>query len=1322
MSLIKWLLKRLRYPLIVVSSILIISVLILSFSLFTHSGNKLIINIVKHFESRFSLELVNGSLFDSPHFENIAWLDGETNISISSAYYQFDWSCLIDSVCLTTLKVNGISVLLPEPSNNPETEEEIDSPPLVIDIPIKFIVNNIDISDFNLLMGDLSVDLDNITLKADAFNSELVLSSQITGLLITLPDAKPEVTTKGPIVVNKTKKIQNLTFESIPAILTENMLPIVRLPINLDVKPLSIKHFKIIQNEEIIFELNHLQTEFSFKETQLNIIDFDLDIPETVLNLNGSINFIDDYPLTLNIDGNVKQIKQLEPSTLLGDLKYNINSNGSLSNLTSELTLSEGINLALSTHFNLFADNLPHSINLTWQDFSWPFVGEAQFSAKQGHFNSKGSLIDHQIELRSDYTVAELPAGNISLKTKGDLQHVQIESLKIQTLSGEIDFSGLLKWKDKINWLGQLQITNIDLASLETEYDGHFSGLIKQDVEITLFENSPPEWQFDFPELEIVGELLERPLTLNGRVSGDDKEGVFFENLAINNAGNSIIVDGLLADQNDFALKIDIVDLSQLLINADGDLKGTINVNGPTDKIIIKSQLSSQGLLYDTYEVGELNLTGQVILTEKPQLDLALNAINLNVENQLIDKLDIQIAKNIVKDDNVLHTIQLLLESELVSTDLKVFLTQTNEELLTQLTEATIKSPYQNLILSTPFDLLYHDENIDISPHCWLANSKEIENSGELCIQKLHIGESSVVVLDMKKIQLELVNEFLPEEFQIAGTLSADADINWKKDNNPNFIVNILSGDMLFKLHNEATANSFTEYPMEAFDINLKGDDDNIDIEAKLFADKLLDVSIIGKVQPYKDQPGINAKIISRLPDFSLFKPLIPMLEELKGKLNSEIALSGNLKKPEIDGVIEVKNAQISGTDLPMKITKLDAVIQVNNNSANLQASFDSSDTNTIVEKTAAIPLITNTINILDKSVKKISNTLVEHHESKTDKSEDPKKIGMAYIKGQLDWSNKLMGDVHIYANKLEVYDYGKFDLLLSPDIHLLVNEHVSIKGDLFIDKGKIVVKDLPAGAISESKDIIVIDVEKEEVASELPIILDLGVDMGDSFQLVAVGLDTFIEGNLLIKKQIEKDLTINGVLQLNDGSYRALGQQLVLQESRIVFQGSPEEPYLQIEAIRDSSKIEDDVTAGVRVTGTPEELELVIFSDPAMAQQEALSYLTRGKGLDGSSDGSTMANMLIDLAAGQSGGIMSTIGEEIGIKDLSLESSGSGDDQSVGIRGEIAPGVEVSYGVGVFDSFSILSLRYEILERLYIEASSGVYQAIDAYYEWDWD
>lgn len=54
-------------------------------------------------------------------------------------------------------------------------------------------------------------------------------------------------------------------------------------------------------------------------------------------------------------------------------------------------------------------------------------------------------------------------------------------------------------------------------------------------------------------------------------------------------------------------------------------------------------------------------------------------------------------------------------------------------------------------------------------------------------------------------------------------------------------------------------------------------------------------------------------------------------------------------------------------------------------------------------------------------------------------------------------------------------------------------------------------------------------------------------------------------------------------------------------------------------------------MTAGVRITGTADEPKAEIFSDPAMSQQEALSYLLRGQGLEsGQSDSAAMTSTLV--------------------------------------------------------------------------------------------
>jgi hypothetical protein len=68
-------------------------------------------------------------------------------------------------------------------------------------------------------------------------------------------------------------------------------------------------------------------------------------------------------------------------------------------------------------------------------------------------------------------------------------------------------------------------------------------------------------------------------------------------------------------------------------------------------------------------------------------------------------------------------------------------------------------------------------------------------------------------------------------------------------------------------------------------------------------------------------------------------------------------------------------------------------------------------------------------------------------------------------------------------------------------------------------------------------------------------------------------------------------------------------------------------------------------------VTDKPE-----IFSDPAMSQQEALSYLLRGQGLDSNqSDSAAMTSMLVGLGVAQSGQVVGKIGETFGVSNLAL-------------------------------------------------------------------
>ncbi|PPS64840.1 hypothetical protein CRX72_05820 [Pantoea sp. BRM17] len=67
-----------------------------------------------------------------------------------------------------------------------------------------------------------------------------------------------------------------------------------------------------------------------------------------------------------------------------------------------------------------------------------------------------------------------------------------------------------------------------------------------------------------------------------------------------------------------------------------------------------------------------------------------------------------------------------------------------------------------------------------------------------------------------------------------------------------------------------------------------------------------------------------------------------------------------------------------------------------------------------------------------------------------------------------------------------------------------------------------------------------------------------------------------------------------------------------------------------------------------------------------------------------------------------------------VGVSNLALDTTGVGDSQQVQVSGYVLPGLQVKYGVGIFDSLATLTLRYRLMPKLYLEAVSGLDQALE--------
>jgi translocation and assembly module TamB len=333
---------------------------------------------------------------------------------------------------------------------------------------------------------------------------------------------------------------------------------------------------------------------------------------------------------------------------------------------------------------------------------------------------------------------------------------------------------------------------------------------------------------------------------------------------------------------------------------------------------------------------------------------------------------------------------------------------------------------------------------------------------------------------------------------------------------------------------------------------------------------------------------------------------------------------------------------------------------------------------------------------------------------------------GQINLSGDADWSqiDNWRARIAAKGSKVRITVPPMVRLDVSPDVVFEATPSLfTLDGRVDVPWARIVVHDLPESAVGVSSDEVMLDSNlqpKETKSAGIPINSNLIIHVGNNVRLDAFGLKARLTGDLKVA-QDRQGLGLNGQINIPEGRFHAYGQDLIVRKGELLFSGPPDQPLLNIEAIRNPESTENDVIAGVRVTGTADEPKAEIFSDPAMSQQEALSYLLRGQGLDSNqSDSAAMTSMLVGLGVAQSGQVVGKIGETFGVSNLALDTQGVGDSSQVVVSGYVLPGLQVKYGVGIFDSLATLTLRYRLMPKLYLEAVSGVDQALDLLYQFE--
>ena len=594
--------------------------------------------------------------------------------------------------------------------------------------------------------------------------------------------------------------------------------------------------------------------------------------------------------------------------------------------------------------------------------------------------------------------------------------------------------------------------------------------------------------------------------------------------------------------------------------------------------------------------------------------------------------------------------------------------------------EMRLENPYGPLTMTQPLQVTY-----DHPKHTVMIKGGEwVHEMGRLAVSApISMNIKDRLPFDLKVSLKELnsayLNRFLSENLRLKGLASATLDAQIPKDwsSLPTVDFDLMSRD--FQAQYRSLKDDFL-LQLDTVSLKMHQKDGQLTTETVLKITKngeiraQLTVDDILKTRRLSGQFDIDDLAMA------IFNPFLEEGEKAEGSLNGHLAFAGDLKKPQLTGQLQLQDLEVNSTRLPFEMQKSDVTLQFAGSNGTLHA---------------------------------VLNTPQGH---------------LAFD-GAVDWEDAQNVSAWVSAKTAGIR------VSVPPLLQVNVNSDVScrftdgtmyLNGEIGIPWARVAVRDLPPSAVDVSDDVVRLDRPRKrqtQVRSTIPLESDLFINVGDDVHVQAFGLNAELQGRLHVV-QFDNQFGLNGQMTVPEGRFKAYGQDLIVTKGEFIFAGSASNPLLNLEAIRNPDSTADGVTAGVRVTGTANRPQLDLFSDPAMSQTEALSYLMRGEGLnpDGDSDNTMLTSALINLGLTQGNRVIGAIGESIGIAGLGVETEGVGEDSSVAVSGYILPGLKVKYGVGLFDSLATITLRYQILPRLYIEAASGVDQALDVLYTFEFN
>ena len=574
--------------------------------------------------------------------------------------------------------------------------------------------------------------------------------------------------------------------------------------------------------------------------------------------------------------------------------------------------------------------------------------------------------------------------------------------------------------------------------------------------------------------------------------------------------------------------------------------------------------------------------------------------------------------------------------------------------------------------LEAPVPMQVGPTRVDIPETC------VVQESSSICGEYRYGGDDDALRLVAGDLDLALLGPFLPENLGLEGRLDLDANVEAPRSRPQGRIE--ARGENIDIAIGASTSDRIA-MTLESVAIDAVLDDPALDINATLegLAGGRAVLTMSSPDVRAEDGP-IRAHLDVYWPDLSGLALLSPDIGEVAGQLSVAIDVNGTAASPIISGSAALDEAMFTVPQWGLVVDRIGASAMSPNGEI---LEFDGRGF------------------IADREISLTGTT------------------GLDPAAG---WPTRL----EIRGDRLPVARRPDAQIFASPDLVVDVAlPRIDVKGNVLIPEARIAVEDLPVQAVRVSPDAVVHGQAAVEQSRPLDLSADLTLELGEDVRYEAANLDTDLTGTLRLEYRSGFSPEASGNISMA-GDYDAYGQSLVLERGELLFAGPLNNPALDVLAVRRIGArpgVQAEIVVGIRLSGPLLAPIPTVYSDPAMSEANALSYLRFGRPLTASDDTETATIEAMALSIGLQQALpgIQRVGESIGLDELTIATTEL-DAGSLMAGKYLSAKVYMSYTYGLFNRLGGFLLRYDINDRFSLETRSGDEKSMDLLYSTEKD